>query len=171
MPQIVLTTTQKELFKTKLVKDDLAKVIIDMVDTGVNTNGINNTTPTYVAKMNYFETNNWNTTWFLTVPKVQAFWEVTLGLAPKYIHALRDEGVTHPKDLVNFDSGDFDSVIRSVKGKVALPGLAWIRLKQACDFFQYVLDTGRTLKDQYLTAGSLKSHSIQFKAIKEQKDS
>ena len=98
-----------------------------------------------------------------------------MGLAPKHINALRDEGITHPRDLANFDSDDFDSVIRSVKGKgkgkAALPCLAQIRLKQACGFFQYALDTGRTLKDQYLTTEPLKSHAIQFKAIKEQKDS
>ena len=94
-----------------------------------------------------------------------------MSLAPKHINALRDKGITRSRDLANFDSGDFDSVIWSVKGKAALPGLAQIRLKQARDFFQYVLDTGRTLKDQYLTAESLKSHSIQFKAIKDQKDS
>ena len=167
MPRIVLTTQQKELLKTKLGDDDLAKVIIDMVDTGVSTNDINNTTPTYVAKTDCFETMNGNATWFLTVQNLKTFWEVTMGLAQRNINALRDKGITHPRDLANFDSGDFDSVIRSVKGKVALPGLAQIRLKQACDFFQYVLDTGRALKDQYLTAESLKSHSIQFNAIKE----
>ena len=90
-----------------------------------------------------------------------------MGLAPKHINALRDEAITHPRDLANFDSGDFNPVIRSVKGKAALPGLAQIRLKQVCDFFQYVLDTERTMKDQYLTAESLKSHAIQFKAMKE----
>ena len=83
-----------------------------------------------------------------------------MGLAPKHTNALRDEAITHPRDLANFDSGDFDSVIQSVKGKAALPGLTQIRLKQACAFFQYVQDTGRTLKEQYLTAESLKSHSI-----------
>ena len=88
-----------------------------------------------------------------------------MDLAPKHINALRDEGITHPKDLANFDSNDFDSVIQSVKGKAALPDLAQIRLKQACDLCKYVLDTGRTLKDQYLTAESLKSRSVQFKAI------
>ena len=92
-------------------------------------------------------------------------------LSPKHINALREEGITHPIDLSPFDSDDFDSVVRSMKGKTSLPGLAQIRLKQACDFFQYALDTGRTLKDQYLTAESMKSHAIQFKAIKDQKDS
>ena len=47
---IGLTTQQKELLKTKLGDDDLAKAIIDMVDAGLNTNGINNITPTYVAQ-------------------------------------------------------------------------------------------------------------------------
>ena len=65
-----------------------------------------------------------------------------MGLVPKHINALRNEDITHPKDLANFDLDDFDSVIQSVKGKTALPGLAQICLKQACDFFQYVVDTG-----------------------------
>ena len=126
MPQIVLTTQQKDLLKAKLENDDLAKAIIDMVDAGVSTSGINNTTPTYVAKIDHYETINRTTTWFLNVTKVQVFWEVTMGLAPKHIHALRDEAITHPRDLASFDSGDFYSVIQSVKGKVALPGLAQI---------------------------------------------
>ena len=171
MPRIVLTNTQKELLKTKLGDDDLAKAIISMVDAGVNSNGVNNTPPTYVCSMDYFETVAGVTTaTYLTTVKVKAFFEDVMGLAPKHINALREEGITHPRDLANFDSDDFGSVIRSVKGKAALPGLAQIRLKQACDFFQYVLDTERKLKDQYLTAESLKSHAIQFKAIKEQKD-
>ena len=73
MPQIVLTTTQKELLKIKLGDDALAKAIIDMMDAGVSTNGINTTTPLYVAKTDYYETTNGITTWFLTVPKVEAF--------------------------------------------------------------------------------------------------
>ena len=152
MPGIVLTNQQKELLKTKLGDEALAKAIINMVDAGVNTNGINNTTPKYIDMTDYYNTKaNGNTTWFLTVPNVQAFWEKTMGLAPKHTNALRDKGITHPRDLANFDSDNFDSVIRSVKGKAALPVLAQIRLKQACDFFQYVLGTGRTLKNQYLT--------------------
>ena len=94
-----------------------------------------------------------------------------MSLSPKHINALRDEGITHPHDLANFDFNDFDSVIRSLKGKTSLPGLAQIRLKPSCDFFQYALDTGRRLIDQYLTAETMKSHAIQFKAIKDQKDS
>ena len=120
--------------KTKLGDDDLAKAIIDMVDAGVSTNGINNTTPTYVAMEDYFETIDGNTTWFLTVPIIQAFREMVMGLAPKHINALRDKDITHPRDLAYFNSGDFDSVIRTVKGKAALPGLAQIRLKQASVF-------------------------------------
>ena len=121
--------------KTELGDDALAKAIIDMVDAGVSTNGINNITPLYVAKTDYYDTTNRITTWFLTVPNVKAFWEDTMGLAPKHINALHDEAITHLRDLANFDSGNFDSVIRSVKSKAALPGLAQIRLKQACDFF------------------------------------
>ena len=73
MPCIVLTTQQKELLKIKLGDDDLATAIIDMVDAGVNTNGVKNTTPAYVAMTDYYETKNRNTTWFFIVPNVQAF--------------------------------------------------------------------------------------------------
>ena len=62
MPCIGLTTQQKELLKTKLREDDLPTAIINMVDAGVNTNGVNNTTPAYVAKTDYYETKNRNTT-------------------------------------------------------------------------------------------------------------
>ena len=103
---------------------------------------------------------NRNTTWYLTVTSVADFLEGVMGLTPKHINALYDKGITHTQDLANFDSDNFNSVIRSVKGKAALPDLAQIHLKQVCDFFQYALDTGRALKDQYLTAESLKSHAI-----------
>ena len=71
-----------------------------------------------------------------------------------------------------FDSKDFESVIYSMNGKrCAPPGIAQIRLKQACDFFQYITDTERTMKDGYLDYDAIKSHVIQFKAIMDQKDS
>ena len=58
-----------------------------------------------------------------------------------------------------------------MKEKVSFPGLAQKQLKQACDYSQFVLDMGRTLKDRFLTADSTKSHTIQFKVIKDQKES
>ena len=103
--------------------------------------------------------------------EVKAFFEGVMGLAAKHINALRDKGITNPKDLANFDSDYFEAVIRSIIGKAALPDLAQIRLKQVCDFFQFVLDTGRKMKNQYLTAEVLQSHSIRSKVIKDQKDS
>ena len=111
MPRIGLTRTQKELLKTKLGENTLATAIIDMVDAGVNTNGVNNTAPVYVAMTDYYGTKNGHTTWFLTVTRFTAFWEVVMGLAPKHINFLRDKRITHPQDLANFDSDNFDSVI------------------------------------------------------------
>ena len=94
---------------------------------------------------------------YLTVQAIQHFWKMTLPLLPKHIYVLREEDITHPKDLALFSSIKLDSRILSVQGKSALPGLAQIRLKQACDFFQFILNTGRTMKDQYLT---YKSHVV-----------
>ena len=58
-----------------------------------------------------------------------------------------------------------------MKSKTASPGLTQIRLKDACDFFQFILATNRTMKYQYLTYASIKSHAVQFKALKRMKDS
>ena len=59
-------------------------------------------------------------------------------------------------------------VIRSMKGRqAALPGLAQILLKKACDFFQFTQATARKMKNQYLTRDLIKSHAIQFQAFKD----
>ena len=128
---------------------------------------VNNTAPTYVAAPDYAETIDGVRVADLTVGAVQTFFETTLTLAPKHIHALQEEGITHPKDLAQFTSKEFEMVIRSMKGRqAALPGLAQIMLKQACDFFQFLLVTDRKMKDQYLSRDSIKSHAIQFQAFK-----
>ena len=116
--------------KDKIGNDALATATINMVDAGVNSNGVNNRTPVYVATMDYFETDaNGHHTWFLNPTSVKHFWEVVMCLSPKHINVLREEGITHPRDLSNYDSDDFDSVIRSLKGKTSLPGWAQILLK------------------------------------------
>ena len=49
----------------------------------------------------------------------------TLILSPKHIYALREEVISHPRGLNNFDSKEFDSIIANLKGnKSPLPGLA-----------------------------------------------
>ena len=58
MPRIVLTDPQKELLKDKLGDDALATALIDMVDAGVNSNGVNNTTPVYVPSTDYYDNAN-----------------------------------------------------------------------------------------------------------------
>ena len=54
-----------------------------------------------------------------------------------------------------------------MKGKAVLTGLTQIRLKQAWDFFQFILATSRKMKDQYLIHDSIKSHAIQFQVFKD----
>ena len=129
---------------------------------------VNHAAPTYVAAPDYSETVDGTLVTYLTVGAVRTFLEVTMTLAPKHINALREEGITHPIDLAQFTSKEFEMVIRSMKGRqAALPGLAQILLKQACDFFQFCLATERKMKDQYLTRDSIKSHAIQFQAFKD----
>jgi len=108
----------------------------------------------------------------LTPSAVKNFFVKELGLAAKHINILRKEGITHPIDFAQFNSEDFDSVIKSVKGlNVPLPGLSQILLKQACDYVQFLVSTGREIKDDYLIKrDSIKNHAMQFKAIKEAKD-
>ena len=96
---------------------------------------INNPTPVYTAAADYVETIGGVATIHLDIASVKAFWEVTMSLQPKHVHALRGKGITHPIDLALFTRKEFDSVIRSMKSKVALTGIAQIRLKDACNFF------------------------------------
>ena len=77
---------------------------------------VNHTPPTYVADTDYSETINSAQVTYLTVGAIRDFWEVTLSLLLKHIHALRDEGITHLKDLAKFISKEFDMVIRPIKG-------------------------------------------------------
>ena len=129
---------------------------------------VNHAQPTYVADTDYSETIDGALVTYLTIAEVQAFWETTMTLAPKHVHALRDEGITHPIDSGLFTGKEFEMVIRSMKGRqAALPGLAQILLKQACDYFQFLLATDRKMKNQYLTRDSIKSHAIQFQAFKD----
>ena len=53
MPRIVLTDVQKQQLNDKLGNDAMATAIIDMIDAGVNSNGVNNSTPTYVPAPDY----------------------------------------------------------------------------------------------------------------------
>ena len=75
---------------------------------------VNNTPPTYVAAPDYAETIDGMRVTYLTVGAVQTFLETTMTLAPKHINALREEGITHPKDLAQFTSKEFEMVIRSM---------------------------------------------------------
>ena len=93
-----------------------------------------------------------------------------MSLLPKHIYALRGEGITHPKDLAQFTSTEFESVIRSMKSKTVLPGIAQLWLRDACDFFQFILATNRTMKNQYSTYDLIESHTVQFKALKDSKE-
>ena len=85
---------------------------------------INNSTPVYTAAADYVETIGGVATIHLDIALVKAFWEVTMSLQPKHVHALCGEGITHPINLALFTSKEFDSIIRNMKSKVALPGIA-----------------------------------------------
>ena len=132
---------------------------------------VNNAQPIYAANNDYDEAIDGVIVQHLTVNAVQTYFETTLTLAPKHIYALREEGITHPHNLAQFTSTEFEAVIRSVKGRAALPGLAVVRLEQTCDFFQYLEMTNRAIKSQYSTADSIKSHAVQYQALKNLKDS
>ena len=132
---------------------------------------MNNTQPVYAANNNYDEAIDGVIVQHLTVNAVQTYFETTLALSAKHIYALQEEGITHPHDLAQFTSTEFEAVIQSVKGRTPLPGLAVVRLKQTCDFFQYLEATNRAIKSQYLTHDSIKSHAVQYQTLKDLKDS
>lgn len=174
-------TRQQELAVMNILPGNMGRTLIAMINSfgggGVIPGAgpilpsvINTTPPIYTAAADYTETIGGVVTTHLDIASVKDFWEVKMGLLPKHVHALRGEGITHPIDLSLFTSEEFNSVIRSMKSKVALPGIAQIRLKDVCDFFQYIVTTNRRMKNQYLTYDSIQSHKVQFAALKENKE-
>ena len=173
-----LTRNQEATFRTALGNDGvtdallarLASPVIQPVAPRAPSN-VNNTMPSFTPEADWMTTINGVQVQLLTADVVKNFFVKELGLAAKHINILREEGITHPIDFAQFDSEDFDSVIKSVKGlNVPLPGLSQILLKQACDYIQFLVSTGREIKDDYLKRDSIKNHAMQFKAIKEVSD-
>ena len=72
---------------------------------------VNNTQPVYVANNDYDEAIDGAVVQHLTVNAVQTYFEITLALTPKHIHALREEGITHPHDLAQFTSTEFEVAV------------------------------------------------------------
>ena len=173
-----LTRNQEAQFRTAMGDDAVANALLARLASPViqapasrAPSNVNNTTPSFTAQPDWNKTVNGVQVPLLTSDVVKDFFVKELGLAAKHINILREEGITHPIDFAQFDSEDFDSVIKSVKGlNVPLPGLSQILLKQACDYIQFLVSTGREIKDDYLKRGSIKNHAMQFKALKEAKD-
>ena len=173
-----LTRNQETQFKTALGDEAVANALLARLASPViqasaprAPSNVNNTTPSFTAQPDWEKTVNGVQVPLLSPNVVKDFFVKELGLAAKHINILREEGITHPIDFAQFDSEDFDSVIKSVKGlNVPLPGLSQILLKQACDYIQFLVSTGREIKDAYLKRESIKNHAMQFKAIKEAKD-
>ena len=174
-----LTRSQETQFTAALGNDAvaaallarLASPVIQPAASRASSNDVNNTMPSFTSQADWHKVVNGIQVPLLTANFVKNFFVKELGLAPKHINILREEGIIHPIDFAQFDSEDFDSVIKSVKGlNVPLPGLSQILLKQACDYIQFLVSTGREIKDDYLKQDSIKNHAMQFKAIKEAKD-
>ena len=173
-----MTRNQEAHLKTALGDDAVATAILTRLASPVVQpaaarvpSNVNDVMPSFTPQADWTKTVNGTQTTLLTEPIVKDFFVTGLGLAAKHVNILREEGITHPIDFAQFDSEDFDSVIKSVKGlNVPLPGLSQILLKQACDYIQFLVSTGREIKDDYLQRDSIKNHAMQFKAIKEAKD-
>ena len=73
---------------------------------------VNNTQPMYVVDTYYTKTIDGVVITHFTTIVIREFWEVSLSLLPKNVHALWGENITHPKDLALFNSTEFESVIR-----------------------------------------------------------
>ena len=169
-----LTRNQEAQLKTALGDDAVANALLTRLASPViqpaasrAPSSVNNVMPSFTPQADWHKVVNGVQVSLLTADVVKDFFVKELGRAAKHINILREEGITHPIDFAQFDSEDFDSVIKSVKGlNVPLPGLSQILLKQACDYIQFLVSTGREIKDDYLQRDSIKNHAMQFKAIK-----
>ena len=155
-----LTRAQKTSFKAAIGDDSVASALLARLASPViqpasswASSNVNNVMPSFTPQADWTKAINGINIPLLTADAVKNFFVKELGLSPKHINILRKEGITYPIDFAQFDSEDFDSVIKSVKGlNVPLPGLSQILLKQACDYIQFLVSTGREIKDDYRSA-------------------
>ena len=109
-----LSFSQQETLELKnKLGNDLADKIIGVLVNDVA--GVDNTQPTSVAASNYSMTINGVQATCLTRSTVKKFWEETVALSPKHIHALQEEGIIHQRDLNNFDSKELILLLRVLK--------------------------------------------------------
>ena len=118
-----LTRNQEAHFKAAIGDDAVATALLARLASPViqasaprAASNVNNTTPSFPAQPDWEKTVNGVQIPLLSSNVVKGFFVNELGLAAKHINILREEGITHPIDFAQFDSEDFDSVIKSVKG-------------------------------------------------------
>ena len=129
-----LTRSQETQFTAALGNDAVAAALLARLASPViqpaasrASSNVNNTMPTFTPQADWTKVINGVNTPLLSSNVVKNFFVKELGLSPKHINILREEGITHQIDFAQFDSEDFDSVIKSVKGlNVPLPGLSQI---------------------------------------------
>ena len=91
-----------------------------------------------------------------------------LKLSNAQIAELKIEGLEYPTDFGVFDSDTIDATIKSMRSKhLSLGGITSLRLKQFCDFMQYLQNVDRKLRKGMLNAETIKHYSDSFDAIKE----
>ena len=96
------------------------------------------------------------------------FLKDVLKLSNAQIAELKTEGLEYPVDFGVFDSDTIEATIKSMRSKhLSLGGLTSLRLKQFCDFMQYLQNVDRKLRNGMLNAETIKHYSDSFDAIKE----
>ena len=96
------------------------------------------------------------------------FLKNVLKLSNAQIAELKIEGLEYPEDFAVFDSDTIDATIKSMRSKhLSLGGITSLRLKQFCDFMQYLQNVDRKLRYGMLNAETIKHYADSFDAIKE----
>ena len=119
-------------------------------------------------KHQFQKNGNTHTLNLMSTQQWTGFLKNVLKLSNAQIAELKIEGLEYPEDFAVFDSDTIDATIKSMRSKhLSLGGITSLRLKQFCDFMQYLQNVDRKLRYGMLNAETIKHYADSFDAIKE----
>ena len=105
----------------------------------------------------------------ITSAKAKEFFLTTLDMTDAQYNHLSYEGIKNPDDFVKFDSDEIETVFTNSNKSILIKAYSQIKIKQVCDWAQYLCDTGRTMIEEYLVEDKFKNHAISWKSLQESK--
>ena len=78
----------------------------------------------------------------IAADKVEDFFKTTLDLTNEQYNHLSFEGLGGPDKFIKFDSDEVETIFTNTNKSISIKAYSQIKIKQFCDWAQYLRDTG-----------------------------